>query len=114
MSNGISARQNEDKSIAMLAAQRQLYNEVETLDALNVLSLVILPLITAIFQNGNVPWSGIRLIPYVLSFAVLLISVSSQGPANIKSHSRHQSSWLLTYMYILCLGIRSSLERKRT
>lgn len=29
MSNGIATRQNEDKSIAMLAAQRQLYRDVE-------------------------------------------------------------------------------------
>lgn len=34
MSNGIGIRQNEAKSIAMLAAQRQLYNEVGVLDVL--------------------------------------------------------------------------------
>ena len=34
MSNGINARQNEDNSISMLAAQRQLYRDAKWLDTL--------------------------------------------------------------------------------
>lgn len=59
MSNGIKLRQNEDKSIAMLAAQRTLYNEVGTLDGLNFLALVVIPLSSALLQELKTPWSSI-------------------------------------------------------
>ena len=36
MSNGIALRQNEEKAIAMLAAQRQLYNDAKKFGAISV------------------------------------------------------------------------------
>ena len=75
MTNGICARQNEDKSISMLAAQRQLYNEVGYLDYLNLVLLVVLPLIFAILQEAGAPWSWIRFLSYGLSLAMVVISI---------------------------------------
>lgn len=75
MSNGIGTRQNEDKSIAMLAAQRQLYNEVGDLDFLNMILLVVLPLAFAIMQEIGASWSWIRFLSYGLSLAMLVISI---------------------------------------
>ena len=40
MSNGIATRQNEDNSIAMLAAQRQLYRDAKKFNTVLVLSLI--------------------------------------------------------------------------
>lgn len=36
MSNGIAVRQNEEKAIAMLAAQRQLYNDAKKLGTISI------------------------------------------------------------------------------
>ena len=75
MSNGIGTRQNEVKSIAMLAAQCQLYNEVGDLDGLSIILLVVLPLAFAIMQEVGTPWSWIRFLSYGLSLSMLLISI---------------------------------------
>ncbi len=48
MSNGIVIRQNEEKSIAMLAAQRQLYRNVKKFNILLVALSVWIPFILAI------------------------------------------------------------------
>ena len=44
MNNGIVERQNEEKSIYYLAAQRQLYNEVKKMDCIGILFSIVLPL----------------------------------------------------------------------
>lgn len=75
MSNGICTRQNEDKSIAMLAAQRQLYSEVGYLDFLNVVFLVILPFIFEILHETVAPCNWIRSLSYILSISMIVISV---------------------------------------
>ena len=75
MSNGIGIRQNEAKSIAMLAAQRQLYDEVCNLDIINIILLVVLPLAFGIMQEISAPWSWVRFISYGLSLSMLLISI---------------------------------------
>ena len=84
MSNGIGTRQNEDKSIAMLAAQRQLYNEVGRLDFLNFVLLVLLPLVFAILQELGTPWSWIRYLSYGLSLAMVVISILLTKKSKIK------------------------------
>lgn len=43
MSNGIVERQNEDKYISYLGAQRQLYNEAKRFDNVGLLLSVGLP-----------------------------------------------------------------------
>ena len=75
MSNGIGTRQNEAKSIEMLAAQRQLYNAVGCLDVINIILLVVLPLAFAIMQEIGAPWSWMRFLSYGLSLSMLLISI---------------------------------------
>lgn len=43
MSNGINQRQNEEKCVAMLAAQRQLYNDAKKLDWTSTVLSVLIP-----------------------------------------------------------------------
>lgn len=73
MSNGIRARQNEDKCIAMLAAQRQLYNNARVLNFVLISTSIILPFIfsfiSAFTQNRYVD-SG----SYILVIVALIIS----------------------------------------
>lgn len=74
MSNGIATRQNEEKYINHLAAQRQLYNEVKLWDNVNMMLSVILPLILAvsqiIFKNIEV----LKSLSYLLSLVSMLIA----------------------------------------
>lgn len=51
MSNGISNRQNEDSSIARLAAQRQLYREVNKAEIINVILTVVIPISLSIIRE---------------------------------------------------------------
>lgn len=74
MSNGIKARQNENKSIAMLAAQRQLYNEVEIFDILYFFLLVVLPVVFAIIQEMVASWDVVRFLSYGLSIMMIFVS----------------------------------------
>ena len=48
MSNGIRLRQNEEHSIEMLAAQRQLYNDAKKYDWLSTALSVWIPFVMAI------------------------------------------------------------------
>lgn len=48
MSTGILARQNENKSIAMLAAQRQLYRDVKRISTLSIALSVWVPFALAV------------------------------------------------------------------
>lgn len=50
MNNGIVCRQNEEKSIKCLAAQRQIYNEVKKFDNVGIVFSVVLPLILSVLQ----------------------------------------------------------------
>ena len=62
MSNGIKIRQNEEKCIAMLAAQRQLYNDAKGLNLVLILISVILPFglsfISSISNNAYIDKSS--------------------------------------------------------
>ena len=51
MSNGISARQNEKSNIARLAAQRQLYRDVNGIEIVNVILTVALPIGFSLIQD---------------------------------------------------------------
>ena len=48
MSNGIDIRQNEEKSIAMLAAQRQLYRDAKNFEWYSIIFSLIIPFIISI------------------------------------------------------------------
>ena len=52
MSNGIATRQNEDNSIAMLAAQRQLYRDAKKFNTVLVALSVWIPFQKT--KSGNV------------------------------------------------------------
>ena len=75
MSNGIQSRQNEDISIARLAAQCQLYSEVGNLDALNMALSVLIPFILALLQEFFPAWRWAKIVTYVISVAMLLLSL---------------------------------------
>lgn len=67
MSNGIVTRQNEDNSIAMLAAQRQLYRDAKKYNAVSVVLSVWIPFALAViiwFIQENTEW---RYASYILS-----------------------------------------------
>lgn len=67
MSNGIATRQNEDNSIAMLAAQRQLYRDVKTFNTISVAVSVWIPFVLAVillFIPENTEW---KYASYILS-----------------------------------------------
>lgn len=74
MSNGIAVRQNEEKAIAMLAAQRQLYNDAKKLGAISVVLSVWLPfamsLILLILPEESI-WKSVS---YILAIVSMLFS----------------------------------------
>lgn len=51
MSNGIAKRQNEESNIARLAAQRQLYRDVNGIEIVNVVLTVLIPIGFVIIQD---------------------------------------------------------------
>ena len=60
MNNEIVTRQNEEKAIEYLAAQRQIYSEAKKLDNIGIIFSVILPLVLSIMQlffKENIFWS---------------------------------------------------------
>ncbi|MDC0827779.1 S-4TM family putative pore-forming effector [Faecalitalea cylindroides] len=74
MSNGIVIRQNEEKSIAMLAAQRQLYRNVKKFNILLVALSVWIPFILAIillFLSRN---PELKYVSYILSIISMFFS----------------------------------------
>lgn len=75
MNNVIVKRQNEEKCICYLAAQRQLYNEAKRLDNIEILFSVFLPLFFAALQSiisGN---TYLNATSYVLSIVSMVISL---------------------------------------
>lgn len=75
MQNEIIERQNEDKSINYLAAQRQLYNEVKKLDNVGILFSVILPLFFATLQLIIKENTYLNVASYVLSILSMFIGL---------------------------------------
>lgn len=74
MSNGIATRQNEDKSIAMLAAQRQLYRDVKKYNTVSVALSVWIPFVLSVilvFISENTEW---RYASYILSIVSMVFS----------------------------------------
>lgn len=74
MSNGIAMRQNEDNSIAMLAAQRQLYRDAKKYNTVAVALSVWIPFALAVillFIPENTEW---RYASYILSIVSMVFS----------------------------------------
>ena len=74
MSNGIASRQNEDNSIAMLAAQRQLYRDAKKCNTVLVALSVWIPFalsVILLFIPENTEW---RYASYILSIVSMVFS----------------------------------------
>lgn len=74
MSNGIATRQNEDNSIAMLAAQRQLYRDAKKFNTVSVVVSVWIPFVLAVillFIPENTKW---KFASYILSIISMFFS----------------------------------------
>lgn len=73
MSNGIGMRQNDDKSIAMLAAQRQIYNDIKKFkDIFFVISVLIpfcLSIISLFFKQYT-----LDVVSCLLTFVIIVLS----------------------------------------
>ena len=76
MSNGIQIRQNEENSISMLAAQKQLYNEAKYIENIVLIFSVILPFLCACIQAFVKNNTMLNTIGYVLSFVSMLVGMS--------------------------------------
>ncbi len=72
MDNGISTRQNEDLNIARLAAQRQLYREVNGIEIISVVLTVIIPLVLTILKDIT---SKGKVIECIISLIMLGFSI---------------------------------------
>lgn len=86
MSNGIVVRQNENKSIAMLAAQRQLYIDAKKFNTFSVALSVWIPFIFAIillFIPGNTHW---KYVSYILSIVSMAFSFAIDKCIEEKKH----------------------------
>ena len=73
MSNGIATRQNEDNSIAMLAAQRQLYRDAKKINTVSVAVSVWIPFALAVVLliiPGNAEW---KCASYILSIVSMVL-----------------------------------------
>ena len=75
MNNGFVERQNEEKYIYYLAAQRQLYNEAKRLDGIEILFSVVLPLFFAALQLIISDNTYLNATSYVLSIVSMGISL---------------------------------------
>ena len=74
MDNGIAMRQNEDSSIAMLAAQRQLYSDAKKINIFSIALSVWIPFILSVillFIPENTMWKNTS---YVLSIISMIFS----------------------------------------
>lgn len=74
MSNGIAMRQNEEKAITMLAAQRQLYNDAKRFDAISVMLSVWFPFVMALILLFLPEESSWKSVSYILAIVSMLFS----------------------------------------
>lgn len=75
MSNGISSRQNEEQSIAMLAAQRQLYNDAKAVDGITTALSVWIPFVLSILLLFIKQGSQLEYASYIVSIVSMMISI---------------------------------------
>lgn len=73
MSNGIAERQNKEKNICRLAAQRQLYNVVGWIDTVLMIATVFLPLICSFIRKFELNDVDIETIIAMYFLLMLLI-----------------------------------------
>ncbi|MCR5226123.1 MAG: hypothetical protein K6E27_02770 [Eubacterium sp.] len=74
MSNGIGLRQNEEHSIEMLAAQRELYREAKIFNYLSVSMSVWIPFVLSIVLLFIPAYSPLGGVSYILSITSAILS----------------------------------------
>ena len=112
MNNGIVERQNEEKYICYLAAQRQLYNEAKRLDGIEILFSVVLPLFFAALQLIISDNTYLNATSYVLSIVSMGISLLFGSYIDRKKRRQRKYSNISIYMCIKCRGIINCLVCK--
>lgn len=75
MDNEIFERQNNEKAIELLGAQRQLYNEVKGMDDLRIWLSVFIPMILAVIELFVVNNQILNIISYVSSIVSMSIGL---------------------------------------
>lgn len=86
MSNGINQRQNEEKCVAMLAAQRQLYNDAKKLDWTSTVLSVLIPFLLSCILLFVSKDSPVGVISYIVSIVSMIFSCCVSG--HIKNEKR--------------------------
>lgn len=86
MSNGINQRQNEEKCVAMLAAQRQLYNDAKKLDWTSTVLSVLIPFLLSCILLFVSKDSPVGVISYIVSIVSMIFSFCVSG--HIKNEKR--------------------------
>ena len=86
MSNGINQRQNEEKCVAMLAAQRQLYNDAKKLDWTSTVLSVLIPFLLSCILLFVSKDSPVGVISYIVSIVSMIFSFFVSG--HIKNEKR--------------------------
>lgn len=86
MSNGINQRQNEEKCVAMLAAQRQLYNDAKKLDWTSTVLSVLIPFLLSCILLFVSKDSPVGVISYIVSIVSMIFSFGVSG--HIKNEKR--------------------------
>ena len=102
MSNGINQRQNEEKCIAMLAAQRQLYSDAKKLDWTSTVLSVLIPFLLSCILLFVPKDSPVGVISYIVSIVSMIFSFCVSG--HIKNEKRMAAfiqQKFDTYVYIM-------------
>lgn len=86
MSNGINQRQNEEKCVAMLAAQRPLYNDAKKLDWTSTVLSVLIPFLLSCILLFVSKDSPVGVISYIVSIVSMIFSFCVSG--HIKNEKR--------------------------
>ena len=112
MSNGIDIRQNEEKSIAMLAAQKQLYKDAKNFNyAVIVLSLIfpfLMSVLLVFFQNPSFKMAS--LIAVIVS---IVLNILFGNFIKRKRNSQLIFNRNLMYMSIRCRGTSVCLGKRK-
>lgn len=92
MSNGINQRQNEEKCVAMLAAQRQLYNDAKKLDWTSTVLSVLIPFLLSCILLFVSKDSPVGVISYIVSIVSMIFHSVFQDILKMKKNGSFYST----------------------
>lgn len=102
MSNGIMKRQNEESSIEMLAAQRQLYSDAKDINAFITLISVFLPLLCSFINLFMGTDSTYGAIIYLVSMLSVLVLFCFEYKIKFNKHNASYIQQIFdTYVYTM-------------